>query len=102
MSGNEFAHRIVNRAPDGVAAVIIAWCDAGISPEWHADMRIKLEEEWPVLAYAVDRLVAEYGDQFRRPGREHAEWFRPGQVKQGPRHARPDHQPDPEEENDHE
>lgn len=40
------------------AFVTAAWENAGPVPEYHRYWQIKLHEEWPVLADAVEQLVA--------------------------------------------
>lgn len=53
------ARGIVERSRDGAAAVVTAWTDPGAFRAWHEEQKQELMWRWPVLAYAIERLVAE-------------------------------------------
>lgn len=40
-------------------AVVLAWTVPGPAPRYHRDMKILVEEQMPVLARAIERLVEE-------------------------------------------
>ena len=47
---------------DAVEAVIKAWTLAGYYPEWHHRQKRELYHDMPLLARALDRLVATHKD----------------------------------------
>lgn len=44
--------------PPGVA-VIFAWTESGVNPEYHNAMKAEVRKQMPVLGRALDRLVEE-------------------------------------------
>jgi hypothetical protein len=40
-------------------AVVKAWTDPGSHPDWHNHMKVRLSNQMPVLARALDRLAKE-------------------------------------------
>lgn len=62
-AGNEvkpkYATEVVADSPDGLVAVLRAYCDPGPGQKLHTAAKQKLHDEWPTLALALDRLVGE-------------------------------------------
>ncbi|ASR83196.1 hypothetical protein FDI29_gp26 [Arthrobacter phage Abidatro] len=50
--------RSVQMMPSDVAAVVRAWNDPGPVPEYHRAAQLKLWQEWPTLAAAVETLAS--------------------------------------------
>ncbi len=62
-AGNEVEPRdaadVVSSSPNGLDAVLRAYIFPGPGTKLHARATRKLHDEWPTLAIALDRLVAE-------------------------------------------
>lgn len=44
---------------DPVEAIVAAWTNPGPKPSWHREMQMELHSRMPLVARAIERLVAD-------------------------------------------